>query len=139
MAATTPAAPDNAAVAAAAAEARAGIQRAIESYVAGVRERNVGAMQRVYPGMPESMRRNWEALFAAVRSIDARSASIEIQPSAGDAGAAQLSLRVSFPNPANRRECVQVTQLRLQLARSAGGWQISELTQVSSTGSPGCG
>jgi serine/threonine-protein kinase len=140
---TTPPAPSVSAAAAAAAaaetEARAGIQRAVDAYVAGVRERSVEAMQRVYPSMPAAMRRNWDALFSMVRSVDARAASLEIQPSAADAGSALLSLRVSFPNPANRRECVQVTQLRLRLARGGGGWQISELTQLSATGSSGCG
>jgi hypothetical protein len=117
------------------------MQRAVEAYVAGVRERNVGAMQRVFPGMPADMRQNWAALFSAVRSVDAQAAALEIELPEGesDAGSGQLTLRVRFPNPASRRECVQETRLRLRLARTAGAWRIVELTQLGSTGSPGCG
>ena len=54
------------------------------------------------------------------------------------AGGATLSLSVSFPNPANRRPCTQVTQLRLRLARAGDTWHIVSLDQTGTTSSPGC-
>ncbi|AHG89202.1 hypothetical protein J421_1665 [Gemmatirosa kalamazoonensis] len=115
------------------------MQRAIAAYAAGIRARSVSDMQRAFPAMSASVQRNWSALFSAVRDIDAQTSDIELTPTgAGDGGGATLSLAVSFPNPANRRPCTQVTQLRLRLARAGATWHIVSLEQTGSTSSPGC-
>jgi hypothetical protein len=96
-------------------------------------------MQRVYPSMPSSMQRNWSALFSAARNVDARATDVELTPASdGEGGSATLGLAVSFPNPANRRSCTQVTRLRLRLARSGATWHIASLDQLDSESNAGC-
>ncbi|MGZ8469370.1 MAG: protein kinase domain-containing protein [Gemmatirosa sp.] len=120
------------------AEARGGMQRALAAYVQGVGARSIGDMTRVFPAMSANVRRNWEALFRLVPSIDAQAGDVELQPTGGETGTARLALSVSFANPASRRPCTQVTQLRLSLARTGATWRIVEMTQTGSSASAGC-
>jgi Tfp pilus assembly protein PilW len=121
------------------ADARAGIQRAITAYVAGIEARNLSEMQRAFPSMPSNVQHNWSALFAAVKSIQAQASGVEIVQVDSDGGSANVSLTVSFPNPANKRPCTQVTPLRVRVARAGGGWRITALDQVGQgTSSAGC-
>ncbi len=127
------------AAAASASEARAGMQRALSAYVAAIGARNVGDLQRAFPTMPENVRRGWESLFAATRSIDAGTSDVKLAPSGVDAGTAEFALTVGFDNPVSRRPCRQVTQLRARLARAGGAWRITGLDQLGNSSSgAGC-
>jgi hypothetical protein len=115
------------------------MQRAVSAYVAAIGARSVGDLQRAFPTMPETVRRGWESLFAATRSIDARAGDVRLAPSGGDAGMAEFALTVDFDNPVSRRPCRQVTQLRARLARAGGAWRITELDQLGNSSSgAGC-
>ena len=127
-----------AAAAAAAAEARTGMQRAVSAYVAAIGARNVGDLQRAFPTMPENVRRGWESLFTATRSIEARTEAVQVTPSGGDAGTADFTLSVSFENPVSKRPCQQIAQLRARLARAGGPWRITALEQLDNSSSAGC-
>jgi hypothetical protein len=131
-------APSSATAAAAAAEARAGMERAITAYAAAIRGRNLADLRRAFPEMPDEVRRDWEGFFKAARSVDAQVQDLHVAPAEGDTGTAELSLAVKFPDPATRRTCTQVTQLRVRLARAAGAWHIRTIDQLGDTRSPGC-
>ena len=126
--------------AAAAAESRAGMQRAIAAYVDAVNARNVRAMIRLFPSMPSATQRSWEGLFSTVPAVDAHATAIELDPKGSDAGSAQLSFSFTVMNPQNKQRCTQGSTLVLRLARSGGEWHIVELTQLgTSTRSAACG
>jgi hypothetical protein len=131
--------PTEASGANAAAEARAGMQRAIASYVDAIEARNVGAMQRAFPALPDDARRKWENLFRVVKKLEARAVGLQIGPPDGDAGTAELGLAVSFPHPETKRPCTQTTQLRMRLTRAGSTWRIADQTQLGNSASPGCG
>jgi hypothetical protein len=115
------------------------VRQAIHTYDDGIGARDVSQMQRAFPSMPSSVRRGWEQLFGAVRSVEARATDLQVGPIEGNTGTAALSLAVTYTSPITKRPCTQTTQLRLQLARAGSNWRITDLTQTGSTSSANCG
>ncbi|GLC26096.1 serine/threonine-protein kinase [Roseisolibacter agri] len=124
--------------AAAANESRAGMQRAMSAYVSAIGARSIGELQRAFPSMPTNVRRGWEAMFGAVGNLNAQASDVQVTPIDGETGSGEMSLSVSYNNPANKRPCTQVTRVRMRLVRSGATWQINSIQQLSSSSSSGC-
>ncbi len=101
----------------------AGVQVAITEYGQAIEARDLAALQRVYPDMPEDQRRAWASFFGSVSDLHAR---LEVGDLVGSGATARARVHGTYEYQnlrPHRTERVAV-HFVVTLSRAAAGWRL---------------
>lgn len=108
------------------AEARAAAQTAVTSYASAIEASDVDAIRRVYPGLTEQERSDWQEFFAAARDLKA-TLTIKDVDVKGRVAQAEVTGVYEYANPSLNRIERRPVAFRATLTRGPDGWQLSEV------------
>jgi hypothetical protein len=110
------------------AEARAGIERALDRYARAVESRSIAELRAAYPGMTAAQQQSWERFFSAIRTVRAELALASLDV-AGDQAVAQITGRYEYTAAGARGVDVQPVAFHATFRREGSAWRLSAVRQ----------
>jgi hypothetical protein len=108
------------------ADPRPEIRRVVADYAGAIESRNVGNIQRLYPGMTPVQERGWDQFFQLVREVKAQLDLTQLNTSGGTAKA-QIRGSYTYLNSSTGRTERQPVSFQATLHKTESGWRISEV------------
>ncbi|MEO7964268.1 MAG: protein kinase [Gemmatimonadaceae bacterium] len=112
-------------------DVRREVTEALNAYSTAVSARDLGAMQRVFPGMQDTDRKGWQSLFARASEVAYSFDHLDFSEplDVSDAGRVTVTRHYSLTITANKAKDSGKTdgKDRVTMARSADGWHITQI------------
>jgi serine/threonine protein kinase len=102
------------------------IRGAIDAYARALERRDINAVLRVFPDIPQSQADSWRQFFAGAEDVHASWQAVRIAPS-GDRADARVEMTLTFKRADNHTPDRARYEVTMQLARRQSEWVITAI------------
>lgn len=96
----------------------------LADYVAAINARQIDAMRRIWPSMPDDAARNWQALFNAATDLKVTLVSVDPTTPKGTRAQTNFTYTINGFVPSQGSLPGTTVRFRVKLERDAFGWRI---------------
>ena len=102
------------------------IRGVIDAYARALERRDINAVLRVFPDIPQSQADSWRQFFRGAEDIHASWQAMRIAPS-GDQADARVAMTLTFKRADNHAPDRARYEVTMQLARRSSEWVITAI------------
>jgi hypothetical protein len=102
------------------------IRSSIAAYMRALENRDIGAVARVFPDIPQALSEAWRQFFRGAEEIKASWTALRIAPS-GDQAEARIAMTLTFKRADNHAPDRTRSEVTMQLARRSADWVITAI------------